>query len=127
MALSNCKTCRETYKEYNKEGFEIEPPCERCFPSIHPYNRATYEVYVHCSGQLILGMSGAISVNILSIDLIIDRLNQSGVTDIEDGDRLDIYSDVNKLFSTIKEVISRKQKQEAAKTKGKNTPNRRRR
>jgi preprotein translocase subunit Sec63 len=57
--------------------------------------------------------------------LIIDRLNQSGVTDIEDGDRLDIYSDVNKLFSTIKDVVNRKQKQEAAKNK--KPANRRRR
>jgi hypothetical protein len=117
MASANCKSCKNTYKEYKEEGYELDPPCDRCFPSIHPYNRATYEVYVNSSSQLILGFDGAVSINILAIDLVIDRLNSMGVTDIEEGDKLELYNDVNQLFNVIKETSKRNTKAKSKKKK----------
>jgi hypothetical protein len=119
IALSNCKSCRNLYKEYKEEGYEIDPPCDNCFPSIHPYNKATYLVYTHCSDQVLLGMNGAVSINILAMDLIIDKLNTVKETDIEEGDKIELFHDVNNLFNIVKDSYSAQAKAKAAKNKKK--------
>jgi len=67
IARSDCKVCKKTYADYEEAGYDLKPPCYKCFPGVHPYNKAIYEVYSVCSGQLIIGPGGAVAVNMLAV------------------------------------------------------------
>jgi hypothetical protein len=51
-------------------------------------------------------MSGALSINVLAMDLIIDKMILSEVIELEDKYRLFIYQSVNKLFSIVKKTAT---------------------
>ena len=66
-----------------------------------------------------MGMGGAVSINILAMDMIVDKLNHMYITDIPEEDKIDLFHDVEKLFSVVKETLDRKSKAEKAKNRKK--------
>lgn len=67
-----CKDCQWLYDEYKQEGYDVEPPCGTCFPTPHPYNRATFDVYIECSDQIIFSPGGAVGLNIPAVEIVLN-------------------------------------------------------
>ena len=73
----------------------MESPCATCFPGVHDYYAAAYRIYSDCSDQLLLGFGGAVSINIVAINLILDCYS------VELEERLDFYRDVRHIFNLV--------------------------
>lgn len=62
-----CDECRLYMKE---QGLETE--CESCYPGIHKWNRAAIVIYNDVSTQYKFGQSGAIVMDIKSVNISFD-------------------------------------------------------
>ena len=87
------------HESYLEAGYDRPLLCSSCFPGVHEYNKAAYIIYTECSDQYIMGMSGAICLNILAINSVMDDHEVQG-----GADRLDIRRDVKKLSSMVLEM-----------------------
>ncbi len=99
LVTADCKRCHTSQEEYLEAGIDTEIRCEDCFPSVHNYNKASYTVYTHTQDQHILGMSGAVAINSLAIDSIMNDY------EIVDGaDRLEIRSEVKHIYNLVQDA-----------------------
>ena len=105
ISVADCKTCRTTHQEYIDAGYTITLKCATCFPGVHPYNKAAYIIYNKCSDQYIMGNNGAISINILAVDSI---LNDYNITEGEE--RLEIREEVRELSNLVLKLIRENKK-----------------
>ena len=93
---SDCYSCKLSRIDYEDMGYEFPTECKDCFPGVHEYNKATYVIYTDCSEQYIMGSNGAICINILAIDSVMD---DNGITD--GVDRLEIRRELNHLSGMV--------------------------
>jgi hypothetical protein len=100
LATTNCETCRQTYKQYNQNGFEVEPPCKSCFPGIHELNEGIFEVFGYVSGQYISDYNT--SLNALVVFEVLDRLG------IEKEEQLSYLRDLQQFNNIYVKEIEKK-------------------
>lgn len=83
--------------------------CDVCFPGIHKFNEPFYTLYGHVSNQYLMGPNGAIGLNLLAVDKVMDYFR------IAVDERLEFQSKVktiaNKVLATQHADAERRSKQ----------------
>ncbi|AGW13813.1 DUF1799 domain-containing protein [Megalodesulfovibrio gigas] len=114
---TDCDTCRAAFApsrwdtpedvERKKDG----PPCWKCRPDVLPENTLAVDVYRRCSGQLIMGMGGAVDINLLAVKCVLDMLH------IEESAHLELMEEVQLMAQTA--IVVGREKQEQERNRGK--------
>ena len=63
-----CDKCEKLH-----EGWGKEPNCKNCIPTLFPENREAVRVYIICQDQMIMSMSGPVSLDISAIEIAMER------------------------------------------------------
>ena len=101
MASTNCETCRQTYQQYNDDGYDdVEPPCGTCFPGIEPFNEIVVEIFNLSNGQYVSDNNYILNGNFLL--QIIDKLG------VAPEDELEVYNAVQLLNNEYVKTIRAK-------------------
>lgn len=83
--------------------------CDTCFPGVHKYNVPFYTLYNHVSGQYLMGPVGAVGLNLIAVDKVMDYF------DIPNCERIEFQSKVqliaNKVLATQHADAERRAKQ----------------
>lgn len=104
----DCKSCLEAFKPSPRDDKERQKakengaPCHECKPEMWPINSKAISIYNSCSDQVILSMSGVISIK---QNAVIDRMRLEGV---KKKNRLDLLDDI--LFISRKVISLRNEK-----------------
>lgn len=96
----DCDECRKTWELY-----EQEPPCNKCFPGVHPYNDPIMHLYHACGDQYIIGPGGAIGLNDLAVSSAMKNYFK-----VKKRDRLGLSLGVRKLVTMIIDLQIKKVK-----------------
>ncbi len=87
----------------------LEPMCSTCFPGVHEHNIPFYTIYGHVSGQYLMGPGGAVGLNLLAVDKVLDYF------DVPNDERLEFQMKVqtiaNKVLATQHADAERKSNQ----------------
>ena len=77
------------------------PPCDKCFPQVHEYNKGIFELYNEVAGQFIMGMGGAVDLNIMAVAWVMDRMG------VDEGEQLELCNRVRYFASLVLAEINR--------------------
>jgi hypothetical protein len=88
-----CDQCELTYSFTDED-----PPCGECFPGVHEFNVPFYTLYAKVSNQYLMGPNGAIGINMLAVDLVLDYFN------VAEDERLEFQEKVQTIASKVLSV-----------------------
>ena len=103
----DCERCKRLYHDKGEE-----PDCDSCIPPLLPVNQDVYRIYSVCQGQWIVGMGGAIDIDLKTLFRVMD------VYDIPNESQRIVSERVRKLsqhmLKTSHDEAEQKRKEEAA-------------
>ncbi len=77
-------------------------PCGPCFPGIHKFNRAAFEIYLHCSNQYIVGPAGPIELDLNTVLQVCD------LEEIPKAERMEVWSRIQVVTATMLKALKDK-------------------
>lgn len=95
VGRTSCKVCRSVHDT---------PPCEKCFPGVHEYNAPIFRLYNEVAGQYIMGMDGAVDIDLKALIWIMEKLG------VHESEQLAMSSAVRTFNSLVLAEITEEQK-----------------
>ena len=97
---TSCDVCERVYSEANRDT-----PCDTCRPELLPGNAPFVTLYSYVSDQWIMGVSGAVGLNMQAIALAMDDF------DIDRDERVLFSTKVRIIANTVLDALKEDAKQ----------------